>query len=125
MTKAIIKFVDGDSGEMRTTDGISTKTTRIRLSGVRSPEKVESGYGAAKMRATHLVHEDEIVDVKIVGKDTYDRAIIEITKNGRDVNEILERYNKLFRPSPPKTKKRPSRRQSSPRPDRRQRIKRT
>ena len=109
MTKAIIKFVDGDSGEMLDSNG---KTTRIRLSGVRSPEKVESGYGLSAMRAKNLVREDEVVDVKIVGgTDDYGRAIVEIVKQGRNVNEILERANALFRATPPKTKstKRPRR----------------
>lgn len=109
MTKAIIKFVDGDSGEMTDSTG---KTTRIRLSGTRSPEKIESGYGLATMRAKNLVGENDVVDVKIVGgTDDYGRAIVEITKQGRNVNEILERANALFRATPPKTKsaKRPRR----------------
>lgn len=108
MTKAIVKFVDGDSGEMQTIDG-TLKTTRVRLSGVRSPEKLESGFGISAMRAKNLVREDEVVDVKIVGKDSYGRSLIEIKKQGRDINAILEAANKLFRATPPKTKKRPRR----------------
>jgi len=94
MAKATISFKDGDSGEMIDERG----KRRFRLSNVDSPEKIDAGYGAAKLRATRLVPEGSVVDIKVVGKDAYGRSLIKINKNGRAINEILERQNALFRP---------------------------
>jgi endonuclease YncB( thermonuclease family) len=94
MTKVVIKnWVDGDSGEV-ILDG---KLTRVRLSGVHAADRYEAGYGASTVRTRRMLPEGEEVEVKFVGTDTYGRRIVEIAKNGRCVNEILERTNRLFK----------------------------
>ncbi len=95
MTKVIIKnWADGDSGEVQDENG---KITRVRLSGVHAPDRYEAGYGASTVRTRRMLPEGEEVEVKFVGTDSYGRRIIEVAKNGRCVNEILERTNRLFK----------------------------
>ena len=103
MTLARInKWKDGDSGEMVDRSG---RVRAFRLSNVSAPEKREAGYDLSRSRSRRLVSERDVVDVEVVGTDVYGRDIIEIKKNGRDVNRILEMKNKLFGVKPKKTKK--------------------
>lgn len=95
MTKVLIKnWVDGDSGEVQDENG---KITRVRLSGVHAPDRYEAGYGASTVRTRRMLPEGEEVEAKFVGTDAYGRRIVEIAKNGRNINSVLERVNKIFK----------------------------
>jgi len=94
MPKAIIeKWKDGDSGTMIMGNGIRK---RFRLSNVNSPERSNPGFGASSTRTKNIVHDGDSVSIKIVGKDAYGRDIIEMNKNGKNVNNVLEHYNKIY-----------------------------
>lgn len=91
--KAVVSFEDGDSGEYIGMDG---RKRRFRLSNVSAPEKNEPGYNMATSRSKRLVGERDIVNVKVVGRDSFGRDLVEVKKRGRDINNILEMKNKLF-----------------------------
>jgi endonuclease YncB( thermonuclease family) len=91
MTKVVIReWADGDSGTL--SDG-----TRFRMSSVYAPDRYEAGYGASTVRTRRMLPEGEEVEAKFVGTDSYGRRIVEIAKNGRNINSVLERVNKLFK----------------------------
>ena len=97
MHKAMIdKWQDGDSGT--TIDGNGTRR-RFRLSNVNSPERSAPGFSMSTARTNKAVGEGDEVYIRVVGKDTYGRDIIEMKKNGKDVNMVIERNNRFFRPS--------------------------
>lgn len=91
--KAVVSFEDGDSGEYIGMDG---RKRRFRLSNVSAPEKNEPGYNMATSRSKRLVGERAIVNVKVVGRDSFGRDLVEFKKRGRDINNILEMKNRLF-----------------------------
>lgn len=100
MTLARIdSWADGDSGEMVDSNGIKK---RFRLSNVSAPEKHEPGYNMATSRSKRMLGEYDVVDVKVVGRDSFGRDLVEVKKHGRDINSILEMKNKLFDLRPPK-----------------------
>ena len=102
MVKSIVKWTDGDSGEMVDSNG---SVKRFRLSNVSAPEKHAPGYNLATDRSEKMVSVSEVVDVKTVGRDSYGRDLVEIYKGGRNINHVLEMKNKLFGIEPPKQKK--------------------
>ena len=95
MVKKIIReWKDGDSGTF--SDGRT-----FRLSNVSAPEKHEPGHNMATSRSKRMVGGQDLVDVKVVGRDSFGRDLVEVKKHGRDVNTILEMKNKLFDIKPP------------------------
>lgn len=98
MVKAtIFSWKDGDSGEMI----LNGVRRRFRLSHVDSPERNETGYGMATARSKNVIPEGTDVEMKIVGKDAYGRAVVELSRSGRDINSVLERANEVLRPKTP------------------------
>ena len=94
-----MSFKDGDSGEYVGMDG---RKKRFRLSNVSAPEKNDPGYNLSTTRSRKLVSERDVVDVNVVGRDSFGRDLVEVKKRGRDINNILEMKNKLFAITPPK-----------------------
>ena len=96
--KIIRNWKDGDSGTFH--DG-----TTFRLSNVSAPEKRAPGYSQARARSRRMVSERDVVDVEVVGMDSFGRDLVKIKKRGRDVNKILEMKNRLLGIKPKKSKK--------------------
>lgn len=93
MKATVYKWKDGDSGEMVNQYGM---VRSFRLSNTSAPEKREPGYNLSRARSRQMVSERDVVDVEVVGMDSFGRDLVKIKKRGRDVNKILEMKNQLF-----------------------------
>lgn len=86
----IESWKDGDSGMMVDSNG---RRRRFRMSNVNAPGRTDPGFGRAVSRSNNIVHVGDSVMITIVGKDTYGRDLVEMSKNGRNINTMLERGN--------------------------------
>lgn len=87
--KRISEWKGGDTGVF--SDG-----KHFKLSKVSAPTKHEPGHNSSTSRSERMVGAQDVVDVKVVWEDSFGIEIVEITKRGRNINEILEMKNNFF-----------------------------
>ena len=83
MHKKILKWDDGDSG-------LFSNGQRFRLSRVRAPESYQFGGSTALKRAAGMSgRSGNIVGTKIVGRDSFNRLLVELSNKDGSINKRL------------------------------------
>lgn len=86
-TEYVTKVLDGDTFSTR------GATRDVRLEGVDTPEKGETGFEAAKKALEGLIL-NKYVDIETKAHDRYNRRIAQVWANGRSVNQAMKPYSK-------------------------------
>ncbi len=85
--ETVTKIIDGDTIET------SVRKKRIRIEGIDTPEKGQSGYSEAK-KALHQLLKDEKVTVTPVATDAYGRTVAKVKKGNRLVSTLMKKHQK-------------------------------
>ena len=83
----VTKVLDGD------TFMTASRKNPVRLAGVDTPEKRESGYQKAKQALADLI-QGETVTIDTKAKDTYRRSVANVKVKGRSVNAAMKKHGK-------------------------------
>jgi micrococcal nuclease len=65
----------------------------VRLDGVDTPEKGQTGYQKAKNALRDLI-QDKDVTVQTVARDKFGRAVAKVKIGSRSVNKAMQKYGK-------------------------------
>ena len=82
MIDPLLSWADGDSGTLQ-------KIGSFRLARTKTPEKYDASYNLAKRTAEHLAPPGQDIDVKIVGRDSYGRKLVELQTTGKNINTAI------------------------------------
>ena len=85
--ETVTKVIDGDTIET------STRQKPVRIQGIDTPEKGQSGYGAAKQKLADLV-EGKKVTVTPVATDTYGRTVAKVKKGPTLIPTLMKKHRK-------------------------------
>ena len=83
----VIKIVDGDTIET------SVRKKPIRIEGIDTPEKGQSGYTEAKKTLEKLL-KNEKVTVTPVAIDDYGRTVAKVKRGNTLVSTLMKKYQK-------------------------------
>ena len=86
--ETVTRVIDGDTFE---TD---SRKESIRLKGVDTPERGESGYEEAKRKLEELILGKEVTVARIVAYDNYGRAVAMVVGDDISVNKAMRPYAK-------------------------------
>jgi len=83
----VTRVIDGDTFET------ASRKRSVRLVGVDTPEKGQSGYRQAKDALVRLIKgKTVIIDTK--ARDSYGRAVANVKLGRRSVNKAMKKYEK-------------------------------
>jgi len=84
LSGTVVSIADGDTFTLM----VNKKPVKIRMHGVDSPEKKQPYGEAAKKYLSNLIF-NQVVEVRIQGKDRYRRTIGIVSCQGVNINEKL------------------------------------
>ena len=83
----VTKIIDGDTFET------NRRKIPVRLEGVDTPEKRQSGYQEAKRGLEKLILGQEVI-VDTVARDEYGRAVAQVKIDNKSVNKAMKKFEK-------------------------------
>jgi endonuclease YncB( thermonuclease family) len=81
------RILDGDTFE---TD---SRKRPVRLAGVDTPEKAQSGFQEAKAALSRMI-QGQTVTIDTQARDRYGRSVANVKVGRRSVNQAMERHGK-------------------------------
>jgi len=85
--ETVVKIIDGDTIET------SVRNKPVRIQGLDTPEKGQSGYSEAKKELEKIL-KDEKVTVTPVATDTYGRTVAKVEKDNIPVPKLMKKHQK-------------------------------
>jgi len=85
--ETVTKIVDGDTIET------SVRKKPVRIQGIDTPEKGQSGYSEAKKALENLL-KNEKVTVSPVATDIYGRTVAKVKKGSTLVPNLMKKHQK-------------------------------
>lgn len=85
--ETVTKIIDGDTIET------SVRKNPVRIQGIDTPEKGQSGYSAAKRELEKII-KDEKVTVIPVATDIYGRTIAKVKRGNTLIPTLMKKHQK-------------------------------
>jgi endonuclease YncB( thermonuclease family) len=89
MKRKITGIPDGDTVKTKVKVQGSNYLRPVRFN---TPEKGQKGFDLARQRFKQALPRNGVVNVKVVGRDTYGRPLVELRNGRRSVNKIMKNY---------------------------------